>query len=289
LFFARIRRWIWTGERDSQTCSTIPLFQRCVIELQSHCNRDCFFCCRLSDRTGKRKTAAGDSVRQSMPTEKVIGILDELEAMDFKGYITFHHLSEAFLDTRLIEVATEAKRRGMRPYIHTNGDVLRVNEALCKRTADVFEYVVLGLYDYNNKEEKAAEKEFWKTRLGGTQLMFSLVENAYRRTHSSDGPEMAAIPKMTFPTAVCANPQKLLLIHYNGDVCCCCEDMHGELLKVNIFEKSIREIWYSIEHQQLIKDLQAGERGKYDLCSRCTMGPNNYSEDPMLDTVHFDT
>ena len=217
-----------------------------------------------------------------------MSILDELEALAFTGYITFHHLSEAFLDNRLIDIASEAKHRGMRPYVHTNGDVLRGNEKLCRRTADIFEYVVVGLYDYKNKNEKEAEQRFWKTRLSGTQVMFSLIENVYRRTHSADTPEMAAIPKTTFPTATCANPQKFLLIHYNGDVCCCCEDMHGELLKANIFEKSIREIWYSRRHQQVINDLQAGERSKYDLCSRCTMGPNSYSEDPMLDTVHHD-
>ena len=55
----------------------IPLFQRVVLELQSHCNRDCYFCCRESDTAGKRKTADGSAVRASLPTEKVLGLLDE--------------------------------------------------------------------------------------------------------------------------------------------------------------------------------------------------------------------
>src|SRR4030095_16458508 len=59
----------------------IPLFERVVVELQSHCNRECFFCSRESDTLGKRKTADGESVRRSMPTEKILALFDELESL----------------------------------------------------------------------------------------------------------------------------------------------------------------------------------------------------------------
>jgi MoaA/NifB/PqqE/SkfB family radical SAM enzyme len=224
-----------------------------------------------------------------MPTEKVMSLFDELESLGFKGYITFHHLSEAFLDKRLVGIAREAKRRGMRPYVHTNGDVLKDHERLCKGAADVFEYVVVGLYDYTTEKEKDSQKEFWKKRLYGTQVMFSLAENVYVRTHSAANVEMNAIVRKTYPTAICANPQKFLLIHYNGDVCCCCEDMYGELLRFNIFETSISEVWYSERHAQIITALRIGDRQKFDLCAKCTMGPNHYSRDPMQGTKHYDT
>jgi MoaA/NifB/PqqE/SkfB family radical SAM enzyme len=266
----------------------IPLFQRVVVELQSHCNRDCYFCCRESDALGKRKLADGTSVREFMPTDKVMTILDELESLGFTGHITFHHLSEAFLDKRLVEVAEDARRRGMRPYVHTNGDVLRDNELLCKAAANVFEYMVVGLYDYATEDEKAAEKEFWQQRLRGTQVMFSLAENVYVRTHSANNDQMRTIVRQTHPKAVCAEPQKYFLIHYNGDVCCCCEDMYGDLLRSNVFESSIREIWRSDRHADLVNDLRFGERHKYDLCAKCTMGPNHYSRDPMQATWHYD-
>jgi MoaA/NifB/PqqE/SkfB family radical SAM enzyme len=164
----------------------IPLFQRVVIELQSHCNRDCYFCCRESDTTGKRKHADGSSVKEAMPTEKVLALLDELQELRFTGYITFHQLSEAFLDKRLLTVAQDARGRGMRPYVHTNGDVLRNNEAMCRQAAEIFEYIVVGLYDYTSPQEKAAEQDFWKARLSGTDVRFSLAEKAYVRTHSAD-------------------------------------------------------------------------------------------------------
>jgi len=242
----------------------------------------------MSDTTGKRRTAGGTNVLSSMPTEKVTAILDELAYLGFKGYITFHHLSEAFLDPRLIRVAIEARKRGMRPYVHTNGDVLRSSDELCRKTAAVFEYVVVGLYDYRSQEEKIAEKKFWRRRLQGTQVMFSLVENVYRRTFSPNSQEMSVIEKKTFPTATCAHPQRYLLIHYNGDVCCCCEDMYGHLLRANVFDRSIGDIWFSKQHAQIVSDLQAGARTRYKLCSNCTMGPSVYTQDPMDDTRHLD-
>ena len=284
LAFGKMLRWVQLRQRP-----LIPLFQRVVIELQSHCNRDCHFCCRESDTLGKRKTADGESVRQSMPSDKVMTLFDELESLGFKGYITFHQLSEAFLDRRLIVMAREAKRRGMRPYVHTNGDVLKDDERLSKETADVFEYVVVGLYDYTTEEEKNSQKEFWKMRLLGTRVMFSLVEDVYVRTHSADNSQMSALTRQTYPNAVCTEPQKYLLIHYNGDVCCCCEDMYGELLRFNIFETSIKDIWFSQRHAQVINTLLMGQRKRFDLCAKCTMGSNLYSQDPMQATRHYDS
>src|SRR5262245_60749233 len=49
----------------------VPLFRRVVIELQSNCNRECYFCCRESDNSGKRKAASGKSVIQFMPSERI--------------------------------------------------------------------------------------------------------------------------------------------------------------------------------------------------------------------------
>jgi len=271
-----------------RTSGDIPLFQRVVIELQSHCNRDCFFCPRESDRGGKRKTADGTSVRQSLATEKVFSLLDELEALEFRGHITFHQLSEAFLDPRLMSVAQDAKRRGMKPYVHTNGDVLRNDEPLCREAASVFEYMVIGLYDYTSEEEKIAEKKFWKRRLRGTEVLFSLVENVYVRTHGPDNEAMHRLSRRTYPTSPCAQPRTYLLIHYDGDACCCCEDMYGDLLRYNVHEMSIRDIWYSERHAEVIRALRIGDRRQYDLCASCTMGPSRDSRNPRRAISHFD-
>jgi 2-deoxy-scyllo-inosamine dehydrogenase (SAM-dependent)/8-amino-3,8-dideoxy-alpha-D-manno-octulosonate transaminase len=95
--------------------SRIPLFERLRIESQSNCNRACWFCPRTYDRTGKCLDQKGGAILNQMPTEKIIALLDQSEALGFRGRVAFHNFSEPLLDKRNIMLAEEAARRGMTP------------------------------------------------------------------------------------------------------------------------------------------------------------------------------
>jgi len=264
--------------------STIPLFQRLLIELQSNCNRDCFFCNRTFDTSGKRLDSDGKRIIKSMPTEDVLRIMNEAVALGFKGKVAFHHMSESFLDSRIIEFAHEARKRGLTPYEHTNGDVLRNNEALCKAAAEVFEYIVVGLYDYKNERELEEEKEFWIARLKGTRVKFSLGGEVFPRTVTPFDDRMFR-EKDSFPHAACIRPLYRMIIHYDGNVALCCEDMSDMFDLGNAFHQSVGDIWYSQKHVQIIKDLQNGRRDKYEACRNCPMPA--LSDAPWLDKSLF--
>ena len=110
----------------------IPLFERLLIESESNCNRSCWFCPRTYDQSGKYLDAAGKSLLTQMSTEKILELLDQARALGFTGSVGFHHYSEPLLDKRTIMLAREARTRGMKPDLHTNGDVLKHDDALCK-------------------------------------------------------------------------------------------------------------------------------------------------------------
>src|SRR5882724_9467876 len=131
----------------------IPLFERLLIESQSNCNRSCWFCPRTYDRTGKYLDVAGNSLRNQMPTGKILDLLDQAQDLGFRGGVGFHHYSEPLLDKRNIMLAYEAKKRGMKPDLHTNGDALKHNDALCKDVKEVYGLIVIGLYDYDTNDE----------------------------------------------------------------------------------------------------------------------------------------
>ncbi len=249
---------------------SIPLFQSVMLELTSHCNRDCFFCNRSTDDSGKRKGKDGEPVIQSMPTEHVIRILDEMSSLGFKGMIAFHHMSEPFLDSRLIDFAKEAKKRGMSPHAFTNGDVLRRKDDICQEAVKVFDGMRIGLYDAQSESDVAKEEQFWYKRLQGTKVSFSKLDNLYRRTYiSSDSP---LIPeKNIFQNAACDRPSQRLIVHYDGNMALCCEDMKDTFDLGNAFETSIEELWFSKKHISIIKDLRKGLRNKYPLCSKCPL------------------
>ena len=250
----------------------IPLFKRICIELESNCNRQCFFCPRQGDRSGKRMDSQGNPIMRSMPTEHVIRILDEASTLGFRGRVCFEHLSEPFLDKRLIEMAWEGRQRGMHPYVDTNGDVLRHDDELCRKAAEVFKYIVIGLYDYESEEELETQKQFWRNKLQGTEVRSSEAGKVVPRTDVPYDPRMRR-EKEAFPDAPCSRPTQRMLIHYDGAVGLCCEDMKAEFDLGNAFKTSVKDIWYSQRHIRIIEGLKKGLRRKYPLCSRCAMGP----------------
>lgn len=250
----------------------IPLFRKLLLELQANCNRDCFFCNREFDTSGKRYDAAGRKVLKRMPTEEALSILDQAQALGFDGHVAFHHYSEPFLDPRIIDMAHAARARGMKPYEHTNGDVLRGNAALCREAAEVFEYLVVGLYDYRNDAELAAEKAFWLERLEGTRVRFSLAGEVFPRTLTPHDDRMFRA-KQSFPGGACKRPAVRLIIHYDGEMALCCEDMQDRFDLGNAFETPIEQLWFGERHVQIMKALEQGRREQFPLCASCPIPP----------------
>lgn len=250
----------------------IPLFDKLMIELQSNCNRDCFFCPRHGDTSGQRKREDGSHVAAAMSTDEALKIMDQARDMGFRGLVSFHHLSESFLDRRIIDMAREARRRGMKPYEHTNGDVLRHNDALAREAAQVFEYLVVGLYDYKDRGELLRERKFWRERLQGTRVSFSEHEDVYPRSFISFDSRMTR-QKTCYPHKVCRRPLIRLMVHYDGEVALCCEDMLAQFGLGNAFRTPLKDIWYSPKHIEIINHLKHGLRNRYPLCSRCPLPP----------------
>ncbi len=268
---------------DTAQEAPIPLFERLDIETQSHCNRSCWFCPRTYDTSGAYLAADGSSVKKSMPTEKVIDLLDQAEAMGFRELVAFHHYSEPLLDKRNCNFAREGRKRGMIPYLHTNGDVLEANEALCEEVQDVYDRIIIGLYDYRTDAELEAAKDVWRGRLNRTALEFAPLGSGDGdpSAHSIAAPRapLAPDPRMrrpdfVFDNAPCHRPLIRMIIRYDGEICNCCDDTTGAFDLGNAFETTLQELWYSDRHTRIVKDLIAGHRKKYALCRVCPQFPS---------------
>ena len=263
------------------SCTGIPLFERLIIESQSNCNRSCWFCPRTYDKSGKYLDNQGRSVLKQMRTEKILEILDQAQALKFRGRVGFHHFSEPLLDKRNPMLARAAKSRGMVPYLHTNGDMLRHDDELCEEIREIYGIIVVGLYDYRSNEELEHLKSYWKTRLAGTDLKFSTIGLSGSRSADSMGVPKAlvptdtrmSIPDVTYDNAPCHRPLIRMIIQYDGEMCNCCEDTYGSFQLGNVYGSSLEELWYSERHRGLAEELIRGERGRHELCSNCPMSP----------------
>lgn len=265
------------------------MFHAVMIELQSVCNLSCWFCPRTYDTTGKYFTEDGKKVSEQMPTEKVLSILDQLQEMNFTGRVTNQHLSEPMLDKRVIDIAWEVRNRGMVPTMNTNGHVLRKDLELSREAAKVFEYIVVGIYECTTLKEVEAEKTFWQERLKGTNICFSVIlpeEFSEEPSETSEEYSDKAFPRinvpyssgmkgkdMNYPNGKCHRPFENLLIKYDGSVALCCEDYQTRFDLGNVFEKPIKEIWFSDKRLKIVSDLIEGRRHLYPLCSKCFMPP----------------
>ncbi len=265
----------------------IQLFERLQIESQSNCNRSCWFCPRTYDRSGSYLNRLSEPVLSRMPTEKILDLLDQARSLGFRGRVGFHHYSEPLLDARNPMLAMEARRRGMEPYLHTNGDVLRQDDALCNEIRQVYALIVVGLYDYETPEELEETKRYWRDRLPGANLAFSPIgPSGIGSGHSIGIPKALvptdarmALPDLTYPNGPCHRPLIRMIIQHNGEVANCCEDTHGAFRLGNVYQHSLEQLWFSDRHVQVVNSLIAGRREEYDLCRNCPLAPTGLPPD----------
>ena len=216
-----------------------------------------------------------------MPTDKIFHLLDQAQALGFQGRVAFYHYSEPLLDPRNIMLATEARKRGMKPYLHTNGDLLRKDDGLCEKVKRAYGLIVIGLYDYETNDELEETKRYWRQKLAGGNIEFSPIGLSGARSAYSIGVPRAlvppdprmAMPDFTYINAPCHRPLIRMLIQYDGEVCNCCEDTYGAFKLGNVYQNALEELWFSERHVQLIQDLVAGHRVKYNLCVKCPLSP----------------
>jgi radical SAM protein with 4Fe4S-binding SPASM domain len=265
----------------------MPLFEELCLESQSHCNRACWFCPRTYDRSGKYLDASGKSVIRAMPTDKILDVMNQARALGFQGLIGFHHYSEPLVDPRNVMLAREARQRGLVPWLHTNGDVLRRNESLCREVSEVYAHIVVGLYDYASDAELEGEKRFWRARLSCARLDFSPIGRDGRLSGSSMGIPRAlvptdarmAVPDLSFPNAPCRRPLIRMIIQWDGAVCNCCEDTSGAFGLGNVYENTLAQLWFSDHHRRVVDDLDRGRRERYALCRSCPLPPSGPAAD----------
>jgi len=260
---------------------TIPLFERLQIESQSLCNRSCWFCPRTYDQAGKYLDQKGKALVNKMPTETILDLLDQARALEFQGQVGFHHYSEPLLDPRNIFLAQEARRRGMKPYLHTNGDQFKRDDGLCKAAARVYNRIIIGLYDYKTNEELEESKQYWRQKMDGYDLEYSPIGLQGAVLAYSLGTPKAlvpsdrrmAVPDFTFSNAPCHRPLIRLIIQHDGEMANCCEDTHGVFKLGNVYHHTLEELWYSDHHVQVIQDLLSGRRDNFSLCRNCPLPP----------------
>src|SRR3989304_3111171 len=268
----------------------IPMWRKLQIELQSSCNRDCSWCPRYNDRTGIRKDSNGKNVAVKMPTEKVYDIIDKASKLGFKGNISFHRLSEAFLDKRYMEIWKYAKAKGMKLAEDTNGDVLRNNIELCSALDETGNKLRIGLYDSYTEEERRKEIEFWKNRFKKAHISFSepLKQNLLLRKNSQIYEWVEKDNEAL--NSPCFMGRNAIKNNYLGKTLKCREAVQKTFKCENLVEKELEEIWWSDKRAELNNTLEKhGGKLNFPICRDCYTSQKIENISVISDRVKNDT
>lgn len=264
------------------------------IEINSDCNRDCWFCWRNKDHSTIRKTLDGLHVREKMSSGLVFKIINQAHNLGFTGDIAFHFLNEPMLDNRLFVFAKYAKQLGMKTRLTTNGDVLKAQSdpQYFEMISECFDMVHIGLYDFSSEEEKMEAQIMFLSKLYKVKHL-DFLGGMRQATKGADEDILNKKYSMTINdfinsanTKRCEAPSYQFVIRYDGKIvpsCSCGDDFAIGDMK----ETTLRGFWFSKKHIDLIKVLsKKGGRLKIPQCSTCPDG-GDYKAD-VLDKINIE-
>jgi len=213
----------------------------------------------------------GEPIKEKMPTEKVHDLINQASELGYRGGISFAFYSESTCDPRLVSFVKYARKKGLLPWVVTNGVLL--TDELCKQLDGIVDRIGIGLAN-TTKAGRWKPLGFWRSRFPKTRKLNVVTggnnPSKWWTMHFFPQKERLQAGIKRNINTPCSFPCKYLIIGYGGEMCLCCDDLAHNFNLGNAFEKSLEELWWSERHVEIIKTLSvAGGRLKYPYCRTC--------------------
>jgi len=261
-----------------------PLFKNLIVEISSLCNRRCPTCIRQTDPTRSRWNEDGTPKNIKLAAKIVYSVIDQAVAMGYKDWVAFYLYSEPLLDwQRFFKFVQYAKKRGLKTRLDTNGDVLTPENPDSKKIAKLIDTLITGFVIdryYITMDHmpttKAIERTkylegLFKRRLGWESTHAIYGEHIVTH-YSPRKQELERLIKLRRNWPSPCYLTRRMIIDYKGEMLLCCEDIMANWDLGNIYDSSLKQLWYSSKHQKIVKTLaEFGGRLKYKYCSICPL------------------
>jgi len=220
------------------------------IEVNSRCNRSCWYCPVSVLPPPDTPVLMGDEV--------FMRLHEELRALRYAGRISYHLLSEPLLRKDLPRLISLSK--SMLPaswqVLFTNGDLLTDAKYGALVSAGV-DLIVVTQHD--GVAPVPRERQ--------------IVQLPNHLQLTNRGGSMVALPGPTDQVKAlpCHAPDEMLIVASSGDVLLCYEDSKREHVYGNIMASSLQEIWSEpsfVERRRLLREGRRTEAG--GICERCS-------------------
>lgn len=250
----------------------MDVFKHLEIETIGSCNRTCGTCLRQtyvkkddSVHRGRFPVTSKVGVGTKMPISTFKGIIDQAVDMGFKGSVCLQHYNEPLLDDRLPELGEYVKSKPQIEGAYACSNMDLITEEMAAKLDGVFVSFDVALY---MSEERQIERE--KYLLGlfkKTDLRFT--KGVHVVTHYSPFANTAECINAA-QSMPCTHYNVMLIVAYDGTILHCCDDYAGHFGLGNVNTMSLKEIWESNVHRELVDTLsKPGGRLNYSYCAVC--------------------
>ncbi len=225
------------------------LFDVVEIEVGSRCNRRCSYCPVATDPHPPVPVRMSDEIYDTL--------LDQLEAIQFSGRLSYHFYNEPLLrlDLELLAARAAESVPGALQILYTNGDRLTDERYQALRRAGI-DYFVVTQHD----NDSYVDRPFQTVQTGEALVLTN-------RGGVVDGLPEPATHVGTLP---CYAPSEMLIVTVTGDVVLCYEDARRETVMGNILLETIDVIWRSERFSALRRALALGRRQVLPMCQSCS-------------------
>jgi radical SAM protein with 4Fe4S-binding SPASM domain len=249
-----------------QTTQAFDFFYDFNIEINTSCNRRCFYCPNSISERGLIKN------EKLMDIYLYYKLIDELSGINFTGRISPHLFGEPLLDRRLTELMkyTRKKLPKAQLVIYSNGDALSLNKFNELIDAGVDSFLVTQ----HGKTMSESMKSLYASLKNSPDKMRKMKYNHFNSMtplFNRGGLVKSKILK-TIPR--CAEKDNPVAIDYNGNVILCCNDYFSTVKFGNIKSQRFVDIWLSDRYVKIRKQLK-NKQYILPICLKCTgkVGP----------------
>jgi len=253
---------------------TTDIFRYVDIEISTACNYNkCIYCPNsLYDRSLPENN-------KILETSVFQNVINQLEAMDFRGRISPVRFNEPLSDGRLLELMTYSKERlpKAKNVVYTNGHLLKpekydelksvVDSFMVTAHSNPLSDSLEDLFDYLEIPEKLLLKDKWEYKkisfnrhTDNTEITNRGGLIAFNKAYKSRGEDKCIHKKLDG-----------LIVDYTGNILACCEDYFGILKFGNVKEEKIMGIWNKPSFVKFRREAKHGVLSS-EICKKCAQG-----------------
>ena len=257
------------------SASTIPDFCTIEIETCNRCNNDCPFCPANRNNDTRKPTFMDEAL--------LYEIVDQLRAMDYRGYISLFSNNEPLLDKRIVHFVEYVKKNlpNAKNCLYTNA--LLMTPEIFVGLVKNLDRLIIDNYDDNFELIPSLKKVFGTVHPAIYEDSPCEIELALRmknqklNTRAGSAPNRINEPNKFRPQSPCILPFTQMIVRPDGTVAKCCNDPLTSITLGDLNKQTLREVWRGKAYQEFRREMYLNGRQNIPSCEFCDIfGLYNY-------------